>query len=92
MSTVVLVLNQDGISELIQTANDLQSKVDNIMSAGKNKSNQDRIGDAGASSSLLDIAKEKLPIIMEEGDDETEIKSTAIAPLSSSKRMIDMKI
>lgn len=82
MSTVVLVLNQDGISELIQTANDLQTKVDNVMSAGKDKT-KDRIGDAGASN-FLEAAKEKLPIIMEEDDDENEIEGEAKASKVSS--------
>lgn len=87
MSTVVLVLNQDGITELIQTANDLQTKMDNVMSSGKDKSNHDRIADAGASS-FLDVAREKLPIIMEEGDDEgvneAGVKVSAISTTSSS--------
>lgn len=81
MSTVVLVLNQDGISELIQTANDLQTKVDNVMSAGKDKT-KDRIGDAGAASNFLEAAKEKLPIIMEEEDDDDENETEGEAKAS----------
>jgi hypothetical protein len=90
MSTVVLLLNQDGISELIQTANDIQNKVDNVMGAGKDKTNQDRIADAGASS-FLEVAREKLPIIMEEGDNEGEIKATTVSSTSSSKSKVLFK-
>lgn len=81
MTTVVLVLNQDGISELIQTANDLQSKVESVL--GKNKGTRDRIADAGATT-LLEVAREKLPIIMEEGDEEG-IKASEISAKLSSK-------
>lgn len=67
MSTVVLVLNQDGITELIQTANELQNKVDRVMNSGQKQKQQpkDRIADAGPQS-FLEVAKEKLPIILEE--------------------------
>lgn len=65
MSTVVLVLNQEGITELIQIANDLQSKVDFIMDSGR-KQPKDRIGNAGAATNFLEAAKEKLPMILEE--------------------------
>ena len=67
MSTVVLLLNQNGIGELIQIANDLQSKVDVILSAGQKP--KDRIADSGAPSNFLEVAKEKLPMILEEDDD-----------------------
>lgn len=83
MSTVVLVLNQDGITELIQTANDLQTKVDAVMSTGDDKK-KDRIADAGASNNLLDAAKEKLPIIMEEDGGENEEEMKAVSTLSAS--------
>lgn len=87
MSTVVLVLNQDGISELIQTANDIQTKVDNVMGMGKGNSNKDRIADAGATS-FLEAAKEKLPIIMEEGDNEEEVKASKTSTTASSSKRI----
>lgn len=87
MSSVVLILNQDGISELIETANDLQTKMDNVMSSGKAKANKDRIADAGAST-LLEAAREKLPAIMEEDDEsgiEGGIKASTISTTASSK-------
>lgn len=89
MTTVVLVLNQDGISELIQTANDIQTKVDNVMGSGKDKSNKDRVGDAGATS-FLEAAKEKLPIIMEEGDEsgDAEVKASAVSPTTVSSEFL----
>lgn len=71
MSTVVLVLNQDGISELIQIANDIQSRVDNVMSVGQKP--KDRVGDASAPSTLLEVAKEKLPMILEEGEEDSTV-------------------
>lgn len=88
MSTVVLLLNQNGISELIQTANDIQTKVDNVMGSGKDKTNKDRIADAGASS-FLEAAREKLPIIMEEGDEsgDAEVKASAVSPTTASRGM-----
>lgn len=88
MSTVVLVLNQDGITELIQTANDLQNKVDGIMSS--NQKPKDRIADAGATTSFLEVAKEKLPMILEEEDgvEEKKVSSTT----ASSKSQIYQSI
>jgi hypothetical protein len=74
MSTVVLLLNQDGIGELIQIANDIQSKVDKVLNSGQKP--KDRIADAGAPSTFLEVAKEKLPMILEEGDEE----SSAVTP------------
>ena len=67
MSTVVLLLNQDGIGELIQIANDIQGRVDAIMSAGQKP--KDRIADSGAPQTFLEVAKEKLPMILEEGEE-----------------------
>lgn len=80
MSTVVLVLNQDGITELIQTANDLQNKVDSIMNSGQKQQQQpkDRMADAGAAQTFLEVAKEKLPMILEEDNNE-ESKTTSAA-------------
>lgn len=85
MSTIVVVLNQDGISELIQTANNLQTKVDEVMSSGSDKM-KDRTADAGAASSFLEAAKEKLPIIMEgdEGDEEGEVKASTISSTTAA--------
>lgn len=77
MSTVVLKLNQDGITELIQIANDLQHKVDEIMNSG-DKQPKDRIVDAGAGQSLFEVAKEKLPMILEEDADEKSGKEVAM--------------
>lgn len=74
MSTVVLLLNQDGIGELIQIANDIQSKVDGVLSSIQKP--KDRIADSGAPATFLEVAKEKLPMILEEGDDE---ESTAVS-------------
>ena len=68
MSTVVLVLNQDGIGELIKIANDMQTRVDNVISAGQKP--KDRIANAAAPSSFLEAAKEKLPMILEEGEED----------------------
>lgn len=67
MSTVVLVLNQEGITELIEIANNIQGRVDAIVSA--NQKPKDRIADAGAPTSLFEAAKEKLPMILEEGEE-----------------------
>lgn len=67
MSTVVLLLNQDGISELIKIANDIQGRIDRVMSVGQKP--RDRMADASAPSTFLEVAKEKLPMIMEEGED-----------------------
>lgn len=74
MSTVVLLLNQEGISELIQITNDIQSKVVGVLSVSAKP--KDRIADSGAPSTFLEVAKEKLPMILEEGDEE----STMAAP------------
>jgi len=78
ISTIVLMLNQNGITELIQIANDIQGRVDAVMNAGeKPKAIQaDRIADAAAPTSFLEAAKEKLPMILEEGDE----SSAAVAP------------
>jgi hypothetical protein len=82
MSTVVLVLNQDGITELIQTANDLQNNIDKIMNSGqKQQQPRDRIADAGAAQTFLEVAKEKLPMILEEDNDE-ETRATSAAVTS----------
>lgn len=88
MSTVVLVLNQDGITELIQTANDLQTKVDSIMNSGQKQQQQprDRIADAGAAQTFLEAAKEKLPMILEE--DSEEGAKTATSSAVTSKLVI----
>lgn len=61
------MLNQDGISELIKIATDIQSNVDNLISAGQKP--KDRIADAAAQTSFLEAAKEKLPMILEEGEE-----------------------
>lgn len=71
MSTVVLLLNQDGISELIQIANDIQTRIDKVMSVGQKP--KDRIGDASGPSTFLEVAKEKLPMILEEGEEESSV-------------------
>jgi hypothetical protein len=77
MSTVVLVLNQDGISELIQIANDIQERVDVAMNA--NDKPKDRVGDAAGPSTFLEVAKEKLPMILEEGDEDgTTVSSSEL--------------
>jgi histidinol phosphatase-like enzyme len=84
MSTVVLVLNQDGITELIQTTNDLQNKVDKIMNSGQKQQRQakDRIADAGTAQTFLEVAKEKLPMILEEDNGE-EAKATTSTAITS---------
>lgn len=71
MSTVVLLLNQDGISELIQIANDIQGRVDTIIST--NQKPKDRIADAAEPQTFLEAAKEKLPMILEEGAEEQSV-------------------
>ena len=87
MSTVVLLLNQDGITELIQIANDLQNKVDSIMSSGQKT--KDRMADAGAATSFLEAAKEKLPMILEEeGDDEETKTASSLSTTASSESKI----
>ncbi|KAG5677846.1 hypothetical protein PVAND_007566 [Polypedilum vanderplanki] len=87
MSTVVLVLNQDGITELIQTTNDLQNKVESIMNSGQKQQQQpkDRVADAGAAQTFLEAAKEKLPMILEEDNNE-ESKTTSAAATRSRKK------
>lgn len=75
MSTVVLLLNQDGITELIQIANDIQGRVDNVMSVGQKP--KDRMADAAGPSTFLEVAKEKLPMILEEGDEDPSAVSTS---------------
>lgn len=75
MSTVVLLLNQDGISELIQIANDIQGKVDAIVST--NLKPKDRMADAAGPQTFLEVAKEKLPMILEEGE---EGERSTVAP------------
>lgn len=90
MSTVVLVLNQDGITELIETANNLQTKIDDVMSTGVDNKNKDRIANAGAASSFLEAAKEKLPIIMEDDEEsgvEGNVKASTIATTASSSEL-----
>lgn len=85
MSTVVLLLNQDGITELIQIANDLQNKIDSVMNTGQNQQ-KDRIADAGATTStFLEVAKEKLPMILEEGNEEEGGK--AISPAAAASKL-----
>jgi vacuolar protein sorting-associated protein 13A/C len=69
ISTVVLQLNQDGITELIQIASDLQSRVDTVMSASpKQKPDEmkDRFGNIHTETTASKIL-DKLPIILEEG-------------------------
>lgn len=75
MSTIVLVLNQNGIGELIQITNDIQSKVDGVLSSGAKP--KDRIGDSGAPSTFLEVAKEKLPMILEEEEEGTTVATTS---------------
>jgi vacuolar protein sorting-associated protein 13A/C len=84
MSTVALVLNQDGITELIQTTNDLQNKAEKIMESGQKQQRQpkDRFADAGAAQTFLEVAKEKLPMILEEDNGE-EMKTTTSAVITS---------
>lgn len=74
MSTVVLLLNQDGISELIQIANDIQGRVDAILSVGQKP--KDRMADAAAPTTFLEAAKEKLPMILEEGEDPSALATS----------------
>lgn len=86
MSTVVLMLSQDGITELIQIANDIQGRVDNILGAGQKDKGppKDRLADAAGQSSFLEVAKEKLPMILEEGDEEgTDVKAISKSKLHS---------
>lgn len=77
MSTVMLQLNQDGITELIEIANALQFRVDLILNAHGAKKTQpaDRIADA-APSTFLEVAREKLPMILEEEGDETALATS----------------
>lgn len=75
MSTVVLILNQNGIGELIQITNDIQSKVDGILSSGEKP--KDRIADSGAPATFLEVAKEKLPMILEEDDEGITVTTTS---------------
>lgn len=75
MSTVVLLLNQDGISELIQIANDIQGRVDAILSVGQKP--KDRMADAAAPTTFLEAAKEKLPMILEEGEEDPSALATS---------------
>ena len=77
MSTVVLLLNQDGITELIQITNDIQGRVDKLISVGQKP--KDRMADAGQASTFLEVAKEKLPMILEEGEED----SGQVAPSES---------
>lgn len=72
MSTIVLLLSQEGISELILIVNNLQSQADEILST-KAKS-KDRIADANEQS-IIEVAKKKLPIILEESNENENISS-----------------
>lgn len=83
MSTVVLLMNQDGITELIQIANDIQGRIDSVLSV--NVKPRDRVGDAAAPTTFLEAAKEKLPIILEEGEED----SSALTP-SKSEFLVGM--
>lgn len=75
MSTVVLLLNQDGITELIQIASDIQERVEKVTKVGAKP--RDRVGDAAAASTFLEVAKEKLPMILEEGEEDSSALSTS---------------
>ena len=77
MSAVVLLLNQDGISELIETANEIQGRVDAVLNA--NAKPKDRYADASAPTTFLEAAKEKLPMILEEGDDEEQSEAQKLS-------------
>lgn len=69
ISIIILRLNQEGIGELIVLMDGLQTHVNEIME--KNAKPRDRIADAGEQT-IFEAAKEKLPIIMEEGDEDDE--------------------
>ncbi|XP_070507341.1 intermembrane lipid transfer protein Vps13 isoform X3 [Chironomus tepperi] len=88
MSTVVLILNQDGISELIKIANDLQNKIDEIMNSGVRQP-KDRIADAGAGQTLFEVAKEKLPMILEEDADEKLKFETNVSRPRKKPKIVD---
>lgn len=75
MSTVVLLLNQDGISELIQIANDIQGRFEKVLTV--NQKPRDRMADASAPTTFLEVAKEKLPMILEEGDEDASTVATS---------------
>ena len=71
LSSLVLLLNQDGITELIQIANDIQTKMDMVLSSSKKEPlpGADRFvnaNDQTTTQALLSVAKERLPIIMED--------------------------
>jgi hypothetical protein len=88
MSTIVVLLNQDGISELIQIANDLQNKIENIMSNGQQQQQpKDRMADAGAASTFLEVAKEKLPMILEEDDNDNNADGKANSSVISTSKL-----
>jgi vacuolar protein sorting-associated protein 13A/C len=63
MSTILLLLNQEGIGELIMILSNLQDRSDKIISSKAKP--RDRIADANELS-ILEVAKKKLPIILEE--------------------------
>lgn len=75
----MLLMNQDGITELIKIANDIQNRVNLIMSVNAKPPpiGRDRIASAApeqtTAATLFNAAKEKLPIIME---DETAVSVT----------------
>lgn len=75
MSTVVVLLNQDGISELIKIANDIQGRIDSVLNVGQKP--KDRMADASAPSTFLEVAKEKLPMILEEGEEASSVTTTS---------------
>lgn len=72
LSSLVLLLNQDGITELIQIANDMQTKMDMIISLSKKEPlpGADRFANANdqttTTQAFLSVAKERLPIITED--------------------------
>ena len=72
LSSLVLLLNQDGITELIQIATDMQTKMDMILCVSKKEPlpGADRFANANdqttAAQAFLSVAKERLPMIMED--------------------------
>ncbi|XP_055538544.1 intermembrane lipid transfer protein Vps13 isoform X2 [Wyeomyia smithii] len=82
-STLVLLLHEEALNELIRLANDFQVRMESVMSGKKEQQLQqyperDRIatihGEESTATVLLHAAREKLPTILE--DDTAEITTT----------------
>ncbi|XP_052870380.1 intermembrane lipid transfer protein Vps13 [Anopheles cruzii] len=91
-STLLLLLHEDGLNELIQLANDFQSRMEATTKNKKLDSNgapvpKDRIAtiheEESVATALLNAARERLPTILE---DDSVLDSNAIQKVSRKRR------